>query len=65
MDVFLYCTCGAEWKGRDLPPKIAAFVESQFRDAHKDEGHAPCDAATARRARSKSEKEETQIRRSG
>jgi len=48
-----YCRCGAAWRG-DLPADKAAAVERVWRQAHDGDGHGPCDAAAARRARARS-----------
>lgn len=52
----LHCTCGARWAGT-LPAVVAARFREIWDAAHSGEGHAPCDAITARRARAKAERQ--------
>lgn len=48
-----YCVCGAKLDASSEPPDAAEFAHRTFRDLHSGEGHQPCDAATARRARAR------------
>ena len=52
----LHCTCGAKWAGA-LPEGVDTIFREMWDSAHAGEGHAPCDAATARRARAKAERQ--------
>mgnify|MGYP001562747124 CR=1 FL=1 len=54
MTLKLYCTCGAYRRG-SLPGYLAAVMLRDWEQNHTDEGHAPCDARTAQRARAKAE----------
>ncbi len=46
-----YCTCGARLDAMSEPPDAAEFAHRTFTDLHTGDGHKPCNAATARRAR--------------
>ena len=50
-----YCTCGANVSASSDPPSAAEFVVEMFSARHSGEGHAPTDAATARKARARKE----------
>lgn len=45
-----YCTCGGAMLG-SVSPDRCAELEGAFRMRHSGDGHEPCDAKTARRAR--------------
>lgn len=48
-----YCICGSKLDARSEPPDAAEFAHEAWRSIHSGEGHGPCDAVTARRARKK------------
>lgn len=48
-----YCICGDRLDARSDPPDAAEEAHRIFREMHSGDGHRPCDAATARRAREK------------
>ena len=52
-----YCTCGAAWAG-SFPRGAAGFIESAFEEIHQGDGHQPCDAKTAARARERQERKQ-------
>jgi hypothetical protein len=58
MKIALYCTCGAAAVGTMTPDsKAKKFVEKTWPKMHPyGEGHEPCDAKTARKARQKAER---------
>jgi len=56
MKIQHYCKCGAYWYG-EVTPEGAATIEEYWQKNHSGEGHEPCDARTAARARTKSEHE--------
>lgn len=49
-----YCICGSKLDARSTPPDAAEELHRTWREKlHTGEGHGPCDAATAHRARKK------------
>lgn len=54
MKLKLYCTCGDSATGTISPDaKAHSFVENVWKKFHTGDGHAPCDAKTAAKARRK------------
>jgi len=49
----VYCTCGASWSARNVPLSAWRQIMKEWKSAHNGEGHAPCDAHRAARARRK------------
>lgn len=49
----LYCKCGAAWTGTLGSKRLDAHLEAEFYKIHSGDGHEPCDAKTAARARGK------------
>lgn len=47
-----YCICGAAYSA----PKVAAVIWSSWDEQHTGEGHAPCTATEASRARRRNER---------
>jgi hypothetical protein len=56
--VAIYCTCGDSMVGTVSPDEKAAALVQIFWKHHAGEGHGPCDAKTANRARAKAERRE-------
>lgn len=48
-----YCTCGDSAHGSVAPAEKLPKLKALWESAHTGEGHAPCDAKTAARARAK------------
>ncbi len=57
MRLDLHCTCGGAWRG-DVGVRGGAYIYAEWQKVHSGPGHAPCNAATARRARGKAEKKQ-------
>jgi hypothetical protein len=59
----LYCTCGASGTGTITPDaKARHFVEKIWTPIHSGEGHSPCDAKTAAKARRKADRAEGAVK---
>lgn len=46
-----YCLCGGKLHASSSPPEGAKWLVAQFETIHSGEGHGPCDARTAAKAR--------------
>lgn len=55
MKLKLFCTCGATATGTISPDAKAERLKQIWEQCHTGEGHAPCDAKTASRARRREE----------
>lgn len=54
--IHAWCICGATFKASSSPPVTAEQLHYWWLSGHSGEGHAPCDAQTARNARRRQER---------